>query len=60
MSFSDWMTVLQFLLGGAAVLFVAVLFAVITGRLNAPGDDDPETIIARPAMNPDDNDWGRL
>ncbi len=60
MTFQDWMTVLQWLIGIASVLFVAVLFAAVAGRLNAPQDDDPETIIARPALNPDNNDWGRL
>jgi hypothetical protein len=60
MSLADWTVVIYWLLGIAAVLFVGVVWATTVGRLNAPGDDDPETIIARPVMNPDDNDWGRL
>lgn len=59
MTLTDWMTMLQILIGLAAALLVGVVFATITGRLNAPDDDDPETIIIRPALNDDDNDWGR-
>ena len=42
MTFTDWMTLLQWLIGIASVLLVAVLFFAVTGRLNAPDDDDPE------------------
>lgn len=59
MTFTDWMTLLQWLIGIASVLFVVVLFLAVTGRLNAPGDDDPQTINIIPPLDTDDNDWGR-
>jgi len=59
MTFTDWMTLLQWLIVIASVMFVVVLFMAVTGRLNAQDDDEPDTIIVRPAMNYDDNDWRR-
>lgn len=59
MTLAEWTIVIYWLLGIAAVLFIGVVWATTVGRLNAPQDDDPDTINILPPMNSDDNDWSR-
>lgn len=53
----DWL-LLAIIAGWAVAGGIAFCaFAALFGRLNAPQDDDPPTIIARPPMNSDDGEW---
>lgn len=57
MDLGDWLLLLTVVMWIFASLIVAGVVAAVMGRLNAHDDDDPPTILIRPAMSPDDGDW---